>query len=120
MKCNRKKLYEALVALGKIACKGSGDVPILRTVRLEASGGRLKMRTTDLGRYLSTRIDSEGEILCCVPVDQLAKAVKPGPKEDCEIELKISVKPVGGPGKLSIIADGLNITLPAFEVDDYP
>jgi len=114
MKCNRKKLYERLVALDKVADHGSG-MRILGCVKLEAkNGGRLFARTTDLDRSLSTWFEAEGEISACVAINKLAKAVKPDTKDDGDIELLASAE------CLKVVADGLKINLPLYPIEDFP
>jgi len=114
MKCNRKKLYDRLVALEKVADRGSG-MKILGCVKLEAKpGGRLLARTTDLERSLLTWFDVEGEISACVAIEKLAKAVKPDAKDDSDVEL------VASADRLMVVADGLKINLPLYPIEDFP
>jgi DNA polymerase III sliding clamp (beta) subunit (PCNA family) len=114
VKCNRKKLYERLVALEKIVDRDS-VMRILGCVKLEAkSDGLLLARTTDLNRSLTAWMEVDGEISACVDIDKLVKAVNPDAVDDSEIELLIS------DGRLKVVADGLKINLTLYPVEDFP
>ena len=114
MKCSRKKLYDRLVALDKVANRSS-DMRILGCVKLEAkSDGLLLARTTDLERSLTAWMEVDGEISVCVNVDKLTKAVAPDAEDDSEIELLVS------DGRLKVVAARLKINLTLYPVEDFP
>jgi len=113
MKCNRKELFDALTALGKVADKKSG-MPILSTVLLDSDGGSLTLRTTDLDRSLTTHMLADGELSACVSVDKLIKAVRPDDKREDDIDLELTKS------ALTVIADGMKLSLPVFPVADFP
>lgn len=111
MKCDRKDLYDALVALGK-ASEPRAAMRVLTGVLLQAKDGYLSMRTTDLDCHLATNIPAEGDLLALADAKKLAKIVKPDGDSDIEITLVDD--------KLVVSADSMDVKLPAGPVEDFP
>lgn len=113
MKCNRRDLFDALAALGKVADKKAA-VPIFGAVLLEADGAALSLRVSDAENTLSTHLLAEGTLTACVNCEKLAKAVRPDGDADGEIEIDLTDRGV------SVVADGMKLSLPVLPAEDFP
>lgn len=73
MKANREQFFQAIRSASRLAGKRM-TLPVLSCVRLEATGGKLSIRASDLECDLTSVIDCDGDLApMCVPVRPLAE-----------------------------------------------
>jgi DNA polymerase III subunit beta len=112
-------LHEALSKLAHVV-DARASIPILRTVRVQASGGTLTVTGTDLTTWMRASLPCHGADLdVCVAAKALLAAVKPAGKGD-----KLTIVEVAASGdKIVVSSDGSRVeveTMPACVYPVYP
>ena len=109
-------LHEALAKLGHVV-DARAPIPILRTVRLQASGGTLTVTGTDITTWMRVSLPCNGADLdVCVGAKSLISAVKPVGKAD-----RMTVVEVTASGdKIVVSSDGSKVEIETMPACDYP
>ena len=111
---DRKQLLAALQRIGGVV-PNRPYKPILQGVRLEASGGQLRLHATDLETTLSTTVEAGGMIPPAVArYTNLAQRIKTGKGDVCTLQLDL-------PGNALIINGGaVEHRVGLLELQEYP
>lgn len=109
-------LFAALSSLCKVIDRHT-TMPILTHVRLDASGGTLRLLVTDLTTWLAITVPCEGRLSACLPSQALRDFVKPDCRADraSKVELKLVED-----GQVVVAYEGAMTTLAAMPVGDFP
>ena len=112
--CLQENLHRALGIVGGAIPKGKALSPITQNVLIEADGGQIKLKGTNLSATISVWIDSieskPGQVL--VPHKQLSDLVGSFPRDKVELELKDS--------SLSIVCGKSRAKLRVADVSEFP
>jgi len=115
MKITKTDLSSALRDLARVA-PNKPSIPILSHVVLQAAGGTLTLRSTDLDIHLTAELPCEGDLApTCLPLKPLAALAKPESKKDngaISIDLDGEVA--------TILAGGMTSKLAALPAEDFP
>lgn len=105
-----RELAAAVSACATVADKG--NVPILKTIRIVASGGAVEFTATDTAQTIHVRAACDGDLSCCVDaqaLDQKCRAIKSGEVDIVQSDTDITISQ--GRTKWKI---------PVMPVADYP
>ncbi len=115
MQVNRTALSNALRELARIT-PSKPSMPILSHVLVQAVGGVLTLRATDVNTTLTAELEADGDLAaCCIPLKPLAAMCKLESKRDTgtvAIDLDDTTA--------TVIVDGVTSKLPTLPADDFP
>lgn len=83
---NRRSLLNELAVIGSVI-ERKGTIPVLSTLRIDATDSGLTLIATDLDKYLvSTALDAQGKDSYCLSFDRLYAAVKLFDSDDVQFK----------------------------------